>query len=209
LALVGSFVGMVFVTLTPPLGRGAEQLGANLAVGLASGAVAGALIGLLIQSVRTVPPRDASTIVLGWAIALGIGGATIGGFGPSVFGGPPDLNIDILFSIAIGGGLGWIVGTLVGWRRMPKAPMPDALQRSLLVIAAIAIVMMGAATVVTILGRQFGPSIDELTRHERHQLPTLAALYAGDTAIAVLTVLMLAVRGSRTAMTVPAALPVS
>lgn len=208
LALVGSFVGMVFVTLAPPLGRNAEQFGANLALGLAGGAVAGAMIGLLIQSVRTAPPRDASTIVLGWAIALGIAGAVIGGFGPSVVGGPPDLNIDVLFSIAIGGGLGWAVGARVGWRRAREAPT-DALQRSLLVIVAIAIVLMGASIVMTILGRQFGPSIDELTRHERHQLPTLAALYAIDTAIAMLTVLVLAVRGSRAAVAVPAALPIS
>jgi hypothetical protein len=209
LALVGSFVGMVFVTLAPPLGRDAEQFGAKLALGLTSGAVAGALIGLLIQSVRTAPPRDASTIVLGWAIALGIAGVVIGGFGPLDVRWAPDLNIDVLFSIAIVGGLGWAVGTLVGWRHAREAPTPDAPQRSRLVIVAIAIVLMGATIVMTILGRQFGPSIDELTRHERHQLPTLAALYAIDTAIAMLTVVVLAVRGSRAAVAVPAALPIS
>ena len=208
-ALVGSSVGMILVTLAPPLGRGAEQFGANLAIGVAGGAVAGALIGLLIQSARTAPPRGASTIVLGWAIALGIAGAVIGGFGPSVFDGPPDLSIETLFTIAIGGGLGWIVGTLAGWRRAREAPMPDALQRSLLVVAAIAIAMVGATTVITILGHRFGPFIDQLTRHERHQLPTLAALYAVDTGVAMITVLVLAVRGSRAAMTVPAALPAS
>ena len=208
-ALLGSFVGMVWVTLAPPLGRLAEQFGANLAIGVAGGAVVGALIGLIIQSVRTAPPRDTSTIVLGWAIAVGVVGAAIGGFGPSVFGGPPDLTIDTLFLIAIVGGLGWIAGTLAGWRRGREAPVPDALQRSLLVLVGIAIAVMGATTVVTILGHQFGPSIDQLTRHERHQLPTLAALYTVDTAVAMITVLVLAVRGSRAAVTVPAALPVS
>lgn len=209
LALVGPFVGMALVTLAPPLGRDAEQYGSNLAIGAAGGAVVGALIGQLIRSGRVAPPRDGSTIVLGWAIALGIAGAVIGGFGTSVFDGSPDLTIDTLFLIAFGGGLGWMVGTIVGSRRAREAPMPDAVQRSLLVLVAIAIAMIGATTVVTILGHRFGPSIDELTRHERHQLPTLAALYAVDTAVAMVTVLVLAVRGSRAAMTVPAALPVS
>jgi hypothetical protein len=210
LALAGSFVGMIFGTLVPPLGRDAEQFGPNLAVGLVGGAVARALLGLVIQATRTNAPRDGSSIVLGLAIVLGIVGAVIGGFWPSLVGGSPDLTIETLFSIAIGGGLGWVVGTLVGWRSARDAPEPDAVQRSLLVVAAIAIAMMGAVIVVTILGRQFGPSIDELTRHERHQLPTLAALYMVDTAIAVLTVLVLAGRGwHTTAATIPAAVPIS
>ena len=144
--------------------------------------------------------------MLVWALVLGIAGAVIGGFWPSVLAAPRPRH-RILFSIAIGGGLGWVVGTLVGWRLCGRRPMPDTLQRSLLVIIAIAFVMMGAATVMTILGHQFGPSIDELTRHERHQLPTLAALYAVDTAIAVVTVVMLAVRGARDCHDGPSSAP--
>lgn len=197
LALVGSFVGLVWVSIAPPLGRNAEQLGPELALGLGVGAAVGLLIGIVIQTSRTGSQRDASAIVLGWAIVLGTAGALIGGFGPSLIDGPPDLEIGTLFWIAIAGGLGWIAGTVAGWRVAGSAPMPDALQRTLLVVVAIAIAMFGAMIVVSIVGRQFGPSIDTFSRHDRQHLPILAWLWGLDTAVATLTVLVLALRGSR------------
>lgn len=197
LALVGSFVGFVAVSIAPPLGRNAEQLGAEIAIGLIGGAAAGALMGLLIQAFRRSRPRDSSTIVFAWAIALAILGEVIAGFVPFLFDGAPDLEVGTLLSIAVGGGLGWIAGTMLGWRCARTAPPPDGFQRSLLVVAAIAIALMGWMIVLAILNRSFGPSIDSMTRHERHQLPLVAALYGLDTAIAALTLLVLAVRRTR------------
>jgi hypothetical protein len=130
-------------------------------------------------------------------VAFGTVGAVIGGLGPSLFDWPPDLEIRTLLSIAIGGGVGWITGTVVGWRRTSSAPLPDAVQRSFLAVAAIAIALMGTAIIITILGHQFGPSIDNVTRHDRARLPSLAILYGVDTLVAIVTVLALSVRGLR------------
>lgn len=197
LAFVGSFVGFIWVMVAPPLGRDAEQFGPAIAIGLAGGAIAGGVIGLVIGATHTRAPRDASAIVLAWAVAFGTVGAVIGGLGPSLFDWPPDLEIRTLLSIAIGGGVGWITGTVVGWRRTSSAPLPDAVQRSFLAVAAIAIALMGTAIILTILGHQFGPSIDNVTRHDRARLPSLAILYGVDTLVAIVTVLALSVRGLR------------
>jgi hypothetical protein len=194
--MLGSFVGFVATSLVPPLGRNAEQLGANLTVGMVSGAIVGALVGVLIQTVR--PPtrtRDASVTVVGWAIGLGLLGAIAGGFLPGLFDGRPDLSVEVLRTIAVGGGLGWSVGALVGWRQAREAPAPGILQRWLLAVAAAAIAIVGAGIVASIQARAFGPSIDYLTRHDRLQLPLIAGLYCIDTAIAVGTLVAVAVRG--------------
>jgi hypothetical protein len=196
LAMLGSFVGFVATSLVPPLGRNAEQLGANLAVGIVGGAVVGALVGVLIRTVR--PPtraRDASVTVVGWAIGLGVLGAIVGGFFPSFFGDPLDLTVEVLRTIAVGGGLGWSVGALVGWRQARAAPTPANLQRWLLSVAAAAIAILGAWIVASIQACAFGPSIDYHSRPDRLQLPLIAGLCCIDTAIAVGTLVAVAVKG--------------
>jgi hypothetical protein len=196
LAILGAFVGFVLTLLEPPLGRDAEQFGPNLAVGLVGGAIVGAVVGGLIRILRPPDrPRDASAAVVGWAVGLGVIGALVGGFAPNFRGGSPDLNVEVLGSVAVGGGVGWSVGAIVGRWFARSAPPPGAGQRWLLAIGAAGIAIIGAGIVVSIPAHAFGPSIDEVSRFDRQQLPFIAALYCIDTTIAVLTLVAVAVRG--------------
>jgi hypothetical protein len=195
-ALVGAFVGLVVITATMPLGSEAEQLGANTAAGLVGGAGVGALVGLVLGAFRRGShPRDASVIVVGWALGLGALGALVDGFGPSLFRGSPDLSVPVLGTIAVGGGIGWGIGTAIGWRMARSAPAPERRQRWILAVAAASIALFGAAIVATIQSRAFGPSIDEMTRAERNSLPLIASLYCVDVALAVSTLVAVAAGG--------------
>jgi MFS family permease len=193
-ALIGAFCGGVVISMTMPLGSNAEQLGANVAAGLGGGAVVGALVGLVIGLLRP-RPRDASVIVVGWALGLGVLGALLGGFGPSVLDGPPDLEVGVLGTIAVGGGIGWSIGAAIGWRLARDAPPPQRVQRWILAVAAVSVALFGAGIVATIQSRAFGPSIDSMTRAERNSLPMIAALYCIDVALAVSTMAAVAARG--------------
>jgi hypothetical protein len=196
LALVGAFVGFVAISLTMPLGSDAEQLGANVAAGLAGGAVVGALVGAGLGALRPrSQPRDASVIVVGCAMGAGVLGALVGGFGPSLFGGSPDLEVAVLALIAVGGGIGWALGAAVGWRLARSAPSAERLQRWILGVAAVSIALLGASIVAGIQAREFGPSIDWMSRAERDSLPLVAALYCIDVALAVSTLAAVAARG--------------
>jgi hypothetical protein len=96
----------------------------------------------------------------------------------------------VLLTIAVGGGLGWSVGAAIGWRAARSAPPPARAQRWILAVAAASIAVFGAAIVASIQQRSFGPSIEDMTRLERHRLPLIAALYCIDTTIAVLTLVI-------------------
>ncbi len=196
LALLGAFLGFIAIGLTMPLGRDAEQLGANVAAGLVVGAVLGALVGVVLGALRPrSQPLDGSVTVVGCAIGLGVMGALIGGFGPSFPGGSPDLNVSVLGTIAVGGGIGWLIGAAIGWRLARGAPSPDRVQRWILVVAAVSIAIFGATIVGAIQARAFGPSMDEMTRLERDSLPTVAALYCINAVLAASTLIAVAARG--------------
>jgi len=196
LALVGAFLGFVTISLTMPLGRGANQLGPNVAAGLVGGAVVGALVGVVLDALRPrSEPRDASVAVVGCAMGFGVLGAIVGGFAPSLRGGSPALSVAAIGTIAVGGGIGWLFGATIGWRLARHAPQPGRVQRWILCVAAMGIALFGASIVAAIQARQFGPSIDRITRAERGALPLVAALYCIDVAIAVSTVLAAAARG--------------
>ena len=98
LATLGAFAGFVATDLAPPLGRTAEQLGPNLALGLVGGALVGALAGVLLRTLRpSLRSPDHSVRVIGSAMGLGVLGAVLGGFTPSLLdGGPLDLNVEVL-----------------------------------------------------------------------------------------------------------------
>jgi hypothetical protein len=198
LAMVGAFVGFVAISLTMPLGSNAEQLGANVAFGLLGGAALGAILGAAIgRRRRMTTPRDASVKVVGYAVGLGLMGALVGGFAPSVLARqPPDLDVAVILLVAVGGGLGWSIGAVIGWWSGRSAPPPGRTQRWVLVVAAAGIALMGAAIVDSIQQRSFGPSIDGMSRWERQHLALTAALYCLDTTIAVLTLVAVAVRSS-------------
>jgi hypothetical protein len=198
LAMVGAFVGFVVISLTMPLGPYAEQLGANVAFGLLGGAALGATLGAAVGgSDRRTTPLDASVTVVGYAAGLGVIGALVGGFAPSVLARhPPDLNVAVILLVAVGGGLGWSIGALTGWWAARSAPPPGRTQRWVLCVAAAGIALMGAAVVASIQQRSFGPSIDGMSRWDRQHLALTAALYCVDTSIVVLTLVAVAVRSS-------------
>jgi hypothetical protein len=204
-AMVGSFVGFVVISITMPLGRLAGQLGANTAAGLIGGALTGALVGLVVGALRRRPePLDASVTIVGWAIGLGLLGALAGGFGPSISGGQPDLEVSVLGTIAVGGVIGWAIGAAVGWRLAQTAPPPARTQRWILIVAAIGVALFGGQTIATIQAHAFGPSIDEIPRADRDALPMIAAPYCVGTALVVSTLVAAAARGVTTTHTEPA-----
>ena len=198
LAMVGAFVGFVAISLTMPLGSNAEQLGANVALGLLGGAAFGAILGAAVgRGDRTTTPPDASVTVLGYAVGLGLLGALVAGFAPSILvGQAPDLDVAVILLVAIGGGLGWSIGAAIGWWAARSAPPPGRTQRWLLGVGAAGVALTGASVVASIQDRSFGPSIDEMSRWDRQHLALIAALYCIDTTIAALTLVAVAIRGS-------------
>ena len=196
LAMAGAFVGFVLISASMPLGSSAEDLGANVAAGLLGGAALGGILGAALAA-RRHEPYDASVTVVGYAIGLGLLGVAVGGLGPSVLtGASPDLSVALLLTIAVGGGLGWSLGAVIGWRATPDAPSPGRAQRWILGVAAASVALFGAVVAASIQARAFGPSIDGLSRWDRHQLPLVAALYCIDTVLVVLTLVAVAVRRS-------------
>jgi hypothetical protein len=128
---------------------------------------------------------------------LGLLGALVGGFAPSVLARqPPDLDVAVILLVALGGGLRWSIGAVIGGWSARSAPPPGRTQRWILGVAAAGIALMGAAIVAAIQQRSFGPSIDEMSRWDRQHLSFTAALYCVDTAIVVLTLVAVAVRSS-------------
>jgi hypothetical protein len=172
-------------------------LGANVALGLVGGAALGAILGAAVGRRRGTTPLDASLKVVGYAVGLGLIGALVGGFAPSVLARkPPDLDVAVILLVAVGGGLGWSIGAVIGWWSARSAPPPGRTQRWILSMAAAGIALLGAAIVASIQQRSFGPSIDGLSRWDRQHLSLTAALYCVDTSIVVLTLVAVAVRSS-------------
>ena len=194
-AIVGTMAGLIFVSMTMPLGSDAEALGTNLGVGLVGGALLGAVIGALLDPSEDRPPRDASVRTVRAAMLGGLAGALIGGFLPSILdASAPDLTVSIILAVAVGGGLGWALAAVVGWVSSRGAPAPSTGQRWIVAIAAASIVPLGIGIVMSIEARAFGPSIDELSRSDRTLLPFAEAAFAIDTVLAVFTLVAVALR---------------
>ncbi|MGZ5290089.1 MAG: hypothetical protein ACXWE5_11455 [Actinomycetota bacterium] len=102
--------------------------------------------------------------------------------------------MSIILAVAVGGGLGWALAAVVGWVSSRGAPAPSTGQRWIVAIAAMSIVPLGAGVVMSIQARAFGPSIDELSRWDRSLLPFAEAAFAIDTALAVVTLIAVALR---------------
>ncbi|MGZ5317818.1 MAG: hypothetical protein ACXWFT_05295 [Actinomycetota bacterium] len=194
-AIVGTMAGLIVVSLTMPLGGNAEAFGLTIGIGLVGGALLGAVIGALLDPSERRTPRDASVRTIGPAMLGGIVGALIGGFAPAILdASAPDLNVSIILAVAVGGGLGWALAAVVGWVSSRGAPAPSTGQRWIVAIAAMSIVPLGAGVVMSIQARAFGPSIDELSRWDRSLLPFAEAAFAIDTALAVVTLIAVALR---------------
>ena len=194
-AIVGTMAGLIVVSLTMPFGGSAETFGLTIGFGLVGGALFGALIGALLDPSEGRTPRDASVRTVGPAMLGGIVGALIGGFAPAILdSSAPDLNVSIILAVAVGGGLGWALAAVVGWVSSRGAPAPSTRQRWIVAVAAVSIVPWGIGIVMSIEARSFGPSIDELSRSDRSLLPLAEAAFAIDTALAVVTLIAVALR---------------
>lgn len=194
-AIVGTMAGFILVSLTMPLGTDAEALGLNIGAGLLGGALLGAVIGGLLDPSEDRPPRDASVRTVGPAMMGGLVGALIGGFLPAILdGSAPDLTMSIILAVAVGGGLGWALAATVGWLSSRRAPAPSTRQRWIVAIAALSLVPLGIGIVMSIEARDFGPSIDKLSRSDRSLLPVAEAAFAIDTVLAVFTLIAVALR---------------
>jgi hypothetical protein len=194
-AVVGTMVGFIVVMMTMPLGTNAEQLGVNVAVGLVGGALLGGVIGALLDPSEDRPPRDASVRTVRAAMLGGVAGAIVAGVLPAILdASAPDLTVSIILAVAVGGGLGWALAAVVGWVSSRGAPAPSTRQRWIVAIAAASIVPLGIGIVMSIEARAFGPSIDELSRSDRSLLPLAEAAFAIDTALAVFTLIAVALR---------------
>lgn len=193
-AIVGTMAGFILVSLTMPLGTDAEALGLNIGAGLLGGALLGAVIGGLLDPSEDRPPRDASVRTVGPAMMGGLVGALIGGFLPAILdGSAPDLTMSIILAVAVGG-LGWALAATVGWLSSRRAPPPSTRQRWIVAIAALSLVPLGIGIVMSIEARDFGPSIDKLSRSDRSLLPVAEAAFAIDTVLAVFRLIAVALR---------------
>jgi hypothetical protein len=197
-SIVGALAGFVLVSVAPPLGRDAEQFGPNLAVGLTGGAVVGALIGAVHRSGSAATAqrrrRRSKVSVVGIAIVSGVTGLLLLGFGVALVREfPPDVDPVTLGAGLVGGGLGWLTGTLVGWRATRDGDPPNSRERWLLFSAVLPIAIMGALAASSVRDATFGPMMDGVG--PRH--PLLARLEAFvwiDTAIGIVTVVAVALR---------------
>jgi hypothetical protein len=201
LAIVGAFAGYVFVSIAPPVGRNAEQFGANVAVGLIVGALIGALIGAILRSKPPTMPerrRDRSMTVIGVAVASGAAGAVILGFGVALLREiPPDLDLITMGAAFAGGGLGWVVGALVSWHATQGTDPPGWSDRSILLSAVLPIAILGVMLASSVRSAEFGPMIDGIGPRNR-LLGPLGALVWIDTAIGIITVVVVALRRAST-----------
>jgi hypothetical protein len=201
LAIVGTFAGYVFVSIAPPAGRNAEQFGANVAVGLIGGALIGALIGAILRSgssTKSERRRDRSMTVIGVAVASGVAGAVILGFGVALVREiPPDLDLTTMGAAFAGGGLGWVIGALVSWYATRDADPPDTVDRWILLSAILPIAILGVMLATSVRSAEFGPMIEGI-RLRNPQLGPLGALVWIDTAIGIITVVAVALRRAST-----------
>ena len=197
LSIVGAFAGFVLISIAPPLGRNAEEFGSNVAVGLIGGAVAGALIAAAFGSdapAIVTRRRGRSMMVVGVAVASGVAGAVILGFGLALLREvPPDLDLVTFRAALAGGGIGWVAGALVGWRVTRDSRPTRPSERRVLLSAALPIAILGVSLASSVRDAAFGPMIDDVWRHD----PLLGSLEAWvwlDTAIGILTVVVVALR---------------
>ena len=91
----------------------------------------------------------------------------------------------------------WCAGVAIGWYLSRDKDPVGRTQRWILFTTAATVALLGAAIAVSVKAGQLGPSIDSPTRHERAQLPLAAALAYADTALAVATFIVVALRPAR------------
>lgn len=96
-----------------------------------------------------------------------------------------------------GGGLGWIVGALVSWHATRGADPPGWSDRSILLSAVLPIAILGVMMASSVRSAGFGPMIDGI-RPRNHLLGPLGVLVWIDTAIGILTLIVVALHRAST-----------
>ncbi|MET0799778.1 MAG: hypothetical protein ABWZ53_01220 [Actinomycetota bacterium] len=114
--------------------------------------------------------------------------------------GPPDLSMEMLISMCVAGGLGWIAGAAFGWiGRVRDWPTPFGSTRWLLLAIAAAFTWFGIVSIHQAQHGSFGPMVDGISLRDPRR-DRLALSIAADTVLAVGTLLTLAARtGTRPA----------
>ena len=106
--------------------------------------------------------------------------------------GPPDLSMEMLISMCVAGGLGWIAGAAFGWiGRVRDWPTPFGSTRWLLLAIAAAFTWFGIVAIHQAQHGSFGPMVDDISLRDPLR-DRLALSIAADTVLVVGTLLTLA-----------------
>ena len=190
LAIVGGLIGLAAAVAVPLINASSWPASLLLVPG---GIIVGAVRGCVIAVTKRTAPmwvRDASTGMIGPAIALGTIGLVLGGFA-----GGADMSPDVLVSAAIGGGVGWSMGAAIGWERTRDVPAPGTAQRWFLGLLAVTVAILGALIATTVGRGLGGPSFDGVSPRDPG-FAIAAAVLAFDTGLAVLTIVAVIYRSS-------------
>ena len=166
----------------------------TLLLGMGGGIALGIAVGIGIAHAKRRDSRwvrDGSVVAIGPAMTLGVIGLIVGSFIPALLqGSPPDMDPDLLVAAALGGGIGWCAGAVIGWQRAGDATLPSVAQRRFLYAMAFTFALLGIVVAIVIRN---GPSFDGV-RADDPRLRSAVALVCVDTALSVATVLAVAKR---------------
>jgi hypothetical protein len=195
LGILGGVVGLAAVSVVSMFGWVEEPT--TLLLGMGVGVALGIAVGISIDDAKRRDSRwvrDRSVVAIAPAITLGVVGLIVGGFIPALLqGSPPDMDPDVLVAAALGGGIGWCAGAVIGWQRAGEAVRPSVTQRRSLYAMAFTFAFLGIVVAIVIRNGAGGPSFDSV-RDDDPRLRSAAALVCVDTALSVATVRAVAKR---------------
>ena len=195
LGVLGGLVGLAAVSVASIFGWVEEPT--TLLLGMGGGVALGIAVGIGVDHAKRRDPRwvrDSSVLTIGPAITLGVIGLIVGSFIPALLQeSPPDMDPDLLVAAALGGGIGWCAGAVIGWQRAGDATLPSVAQRRSLYAMAVSFALLGTVVAFVIRNGPGGPSFDGV-RDDDPRLRSAAALVCVDTALSVATVLAVAKR---------------
>lgn len=131
------------------------------------------------------------------AAICGLAGLAVGGYGVDlVFLRRPDFSLATLLAMAVMGGIGWCVGSVVAWRAARRRPPTSRVDVALFVAGAAFVLWLGVSAVREIRAANFGPMIDDVGPHHP-SLPLIATAFMVDATIAAFTLLALGLTRER------------
>ena len=137
------------------------------------------------------PSRPARVVIGAFA------GGTIGVFSGALViewrdPGPPDMSMEMLIGMCIGGGLGWIAGAAIGWIGGRNRPSPLWITRVVLLALIAPMAWLGMVAIGEARHGGFGPMIDDAGPRDPRR-DQLASSIAVDTAVSVVTLVAMAI----------------